>query len=149
VTNTTGYLPYTITVPLSVGTHSFQLLFDNDAFGGSSSTDRNAYIDYVTIADPPSSTNPTSSASNTPVATSNTSVPAPAAATPVPGTGTPLSGTATPLSGTATPLSGTATPLSGTATPLSGTATPLSGTAYYVDCTSGADTNSGTSPTSA
>jgi hypothetical protein len=107
VTNTTGYRPYTITVPLSVGMHSFQLLFDNDGSGGSSSTDRNAYIDYVTIADSPSPTDPTSSASNTPV-------PAPATATPVPVA-----------------------------------ATPLSGTAYYVDCTSGADTNSGTSPTSA
>src|SRR5205823_8845035 len=72
VTNTSGYLPYTITVPLSAGTHSFQVLFDNDAFEGSSSTDRNTYIDYVAIA----------GATGTPVPSSATATPTPAAAAP-------------------------------------------------------------------
>src|SRR5207244_1969134 len=38
VTNTSGYPAYTISVPVSAGTHSFQVFFDNDAYGGSSST---------------------------------------------------------------------------------------------------------------
>lgn len=49
-TNTSGYPNYTVSVPVSAGVHSFQILFTNDAYGGTSETDRNAYIDDVTIA---------------------------------------------------------------------------------------------------
>ena len=52
VTNRSGYTTYTISVPVSAGSHSFQLLFDNDAYGGTVTTDRNAYVDYVAITHP-------------------------------------------------------------------------------------------------
>src|SRR5205085_1985813 len=82
-----GYPPYTISVPLSAGTHSFQLLFDNDAYGGSSATDRNAYLDYVTIATAAGTATPTS----TPTTGSST-----ATSTPTPTSAATNSPTASP-----------------------------------------------------
>src|SRR5207245_532924 len=50
VTNTSSYPAHTLSLAVPAGRHTFRLVFDNDAYGGSLSLDRNAYIDDVAIA---------------------------------------------------------------------------------------------------
>jgi hypothetical protein len=91
VTNASGWVPYAMTVALTAGTHSFELLFVDDAYGGSATTDRNAYLDYVAIAAGDAST-PT----QTPVATNTPTSSATALTATLTQTNTPTV-TATPM----------------------------------------------------
>ena len=50
VSSTSNYQTYTIDAWLSAGWHSFKLVFDNDAWGGTPILDRNVYIDTVSVA---------------------------------------------------------------------------------------------------
>ena len=69
VTNTAGYVSYSIVTTVSAGQHTFGLVFDNDAWGGSSSTDRNAYFDKVSVSFSAPTPTPTATPTSTPTST--------------------------------------------------------------------------------